>query len=173
MYDEARCAKVADDWTDSYLHMEDPTSSMWPLYQGKTCMPSKNASSLAGANCTLGGFPSYAVAATDVSRVQLAVNFARNANLRLVVRNTGHDFNGRSLGEGALAIWTHKLKDIRFVANLTEGVYTGPAMKLGAGVQGFEMFEAADRYNVTAVGGEGKVGVAPSWLWWWERNLPC
>lgn len=164
-YDAARCQELVERWSDSFLHMEDPASSMWPLYQGKTCMPDVNATTAdegKGRNCTLGGFPSYVVDATDVSRIQLAVNFARNANLRLVVRNTGHDFNGRSLGEGALAIWTHKLKDVRFFSNLTEGAYTGPAMKLGAGVQAFELYEAADKYNVTAVGGEGKVSILRS-----------
>lgn len=164
-FDAARCAVVASRWSDSTLHMEDPTSSMWPLYQGRTCLPpdaggasNNTATALqAQGNCTLGGYPNYAVDAQNVAAVQLAVNFARNANVRLVVRNTGHDFNGRSLGAGSLAVWTHRLKDVAFLPDHKEGNYRGPAMKLGAGVQAFEMYEAADRYNVTAVGGEGSV----------------
>jgi hypothetical protein len=80
--------------------MVDPTSIMWPLYQGRTCMPSDDPT----ANCTLGGYPEYAVNVSNVAHIQLAVNFARNANLRLVVKNTGHDFNGKSSGAGALSI---------------------------------------------------------------------
>jgi hypothetical protein len=57
-------------------------------------------------NCTLGAYPNYAVNVSNVAQIQLAVNFARNANLRLVVKNTGHDFNGKSSGAGALSICT-------------------------------------------------------------------
>lgn len=45
-----------------------------------------------GANCTIGGFPVYSINATNVAQIQLGLNFARNLNVRLVVRNTGHDF---------------------------------------------------------------------------------
>ncbi len=131
---------------------------MWPLYEGLTCMPT-------GASCKLGGFPSYAVAATSVAQIQLAVNFARNANLRLIVKNTGHDFNGKSTGAGALSIWTHKLKQVKFYASLTQDHYTGPAFKVGSGVQAFELYAAADQNGVTVVGGEGKtVGVMGGYI---------
>lgn len=41
--------------------------------------------------CTLGGFPAYAVNISTAAQVQLAVNFARNLNLRLIIKNTGHE----------------------------------------------------------------------------------
>jgi len=130
---------------------------MSPLFQGETCSPQKGNSS----TCTLGGFPSYAVKITTVAQVQLAVNFARNANLRLVVKNTGHDFLGRSMGAGALSIWTHNLKGIQFLPAVRTPSYSGPAFRIGAGVQVGEMYAAANQYNVTGVGGECKgVGVA-------------
>jgi len=84
--------------------MNDPTSVMWPLYEGRFCMPTSDPTQ----NCTLGGYPSYAVNVSNVAQIQLTVNFARNANLRLVVKNTGHDFNGKSAGAGALSICEFK-----------------------------------------------------------------
>lgn len=42
--------------------------------------------------CTLGGFPEYVVNVTSAAQVQLAVNFARNLNIRLVIKNTGHEY---------------------------------------------------------------------------------
>jgi FAD/FMN-containing dehydrogenase len=134
---------------------------MSPIYEGLTCLPTPLY-----YNCTLGGYPSYAVNVTKVSQIQLAVNLARNLNLRLVVKNTGHDFNGRSAGADALSIWTHHLKSIDFYQSYkaTNG-YTGPAMKVGSGVQGFELYAAAETYGVTAVGGEGRtVGYAGGYL---------
>lgn len=140
--------------------MEDPTSVMWPLWQGRTCLPTPTT-----PHCTLGGYPSYALNISSVSQIQLAVNFARNANLRLVVKNTGHDFNGRSAGAGALAVWTHHLKDIKLIEKYKSKSYTGRAVKIGAGVQAFELYEAGKAQGFTAVGGEGKtVGVAGGYV---------
>jgi hypothetical protein len=89
----------------------------------------------------------------SVAQIQLAVNFARSLNLRLVIRNTGHDYNGRSVGKGALSIWTHGLKDIKYIQNYKSSAYSGPVFKVGAGVQGFELYQAADKYGVSAVAG--------------------
>jgi len=124
---------------------------MWPLYQGKTCMPGTDPNAL--GECTQGGYSSYSINVKTVAQIQLAVNFARLSNLRLVIKNTGHDFNGRSTGKNALSLWTHNLKDISYVENYRSADYNGPAMKLGAGVQVHELYEAADKYGVVATGG--------------------
>ncbi|KAJ6114909.1 FAD linked oxidase N-terminal [Penicillium sp. IBT 16267x] len=161
-YDSDKCENVTADWTVSYLHAADPASIMWPLFEGRTCLPTgTNISS----SCTLGGYSSYAVNVSNVAQVQLAVNFARNANLRLIVKNTGHDFNGKSTGAGGLGVWTHNLKDIEYVENYNGSSYQGPAVKMGAGVQAFEIYEKGEELGFTAVGGEGKtVGVAGGYV---------
>jgi FAD/FMN-containing dehydrogenase len=122
---------------------------MFPLFQGRTCLPYVNAT----GTCTQGGYSSYAVNVSNVAQIQLAVNFARSTNVRLIVRNTGHDYNGRSTGAGALSIWTHHLKDTKFISRFVSPGYTGPALKVGAGVQVFEVYQAADKYGVTVLGG--------------------
>ncbi|TGO19281.1 hypothetical protein BTUL_0005g01300 [Botrytis tulipae] len=130
----AKCLYIMDDWTNSSIHASGPTSIMWPLYQGRTCMPTNDTS----ASCTLGAYPMYELKVSNVAQIQLAVNFARNANLRLVVKNTGHDFNGKS---------------------------SGAAVKMGAGIQAFEIYEFARANGVTAVGCEGRtVGVAGGYV---------
>lgn len=132
--------------------MGDPTSIMLPLFEGRTCMPP-------GSNytdtCKMGGYPSYVVNVTNVAQIQLAVNFARSLNLRLVVKNTGHDFNGKAAGKGALSIWTHWLKDKKFYPEYrADNGYVGPAIKFGAGTQVWEANEFAKENHVTTVGGE-------------------
>ncbi|KAL8369951.1 hypothetical protein RB595_000349 [Gaeumannomyces hyphopodioides] len=155
-YDAEKCAAVVANWTNPYFHEADPTSIMWPLWQGRTCMPTLNGSGAAAEDgCTLGGYPAYAVNVSTVAQVQLAVNFARNANVRLVVKNTGHCYLGKSSGAGALAIWTHRLKDVEFLPEYTGGPggYEGPAFKVGAGVTVREIYRAADKNGVTVSGG--------------------
>lgn len=124
---------------------------MFPIYEGKTCLPGTDPALL--ANCTQGGYSLYSVNVSNVAQIQLTVNFARSQNLRLLVKNTGHDYNGRSTGSGALSLWTHNLKDIRFIPNYETRDYAGPAFKAGAGVQGFELYQAADAHGLTAVSG--------------------
>ncbi|KAL8423851.1 hypothetical protein RB596_003896 [Gaeumannomyces avenae] len=156
-YDAEKCAAVVANWTNPYFHEADPTSIMWPLWQGRTCMPTLNGSSSGPAEggCTLGGYPAYAVNVSTVAQVQLAVNFARNANVRLVVKNTGHCFLGKSSGAGALAVWMHHLRDVEFLPEYASGLggYEGPAFKVGAGVTVREIYRAADRNGVTVSGG--------------------
>lgn len=152
---DANCQQLTRNWTNSYTHIEDPTEVLSPIYQGLTCQPPTIYNSAA---CTLGGYPSCVVQAKTVSDIQSAVNFARNSNVRLVVKNTGHDFAGKSSGYGALSIWTHGLKDILYVDDYAdESGYRGPVIKAGAGVQAFDLYKFASEKGVIAVAGEGQV----------------
>lgn len=123
-----------------------------PLYSGMTC-PIPASGDFANGTCTQGGYSEYAVNVSNVAQVQLAVNMARSLNLRLAIRNTGHDYNGRTVAKGALSVWTHGLKKIQYVRNYEGSSYSGPVFKVGAGVQGFEVYQAAERYGVSAVAG--------------------
>ncbi|PLB47470.1 FAD binding domain-containing protein [Aspergillus steynii IBT 23096] len=155
-YDADDCKLLTDQWTDSYFHNNDPIEMLSPVYQGLTCQPTTNPKD----NCTLGGYPAYAVNVSSVADVQLAINFARHTGVRLVVKNTGHDFSGKSGGAGALSIWTHNLKGIEHIPEYSApGTnWTGAAFRVGAGVQAYELYKAADDYKLMAVGGEGRSG---------------
>lgn len=107
--------------------------------------------------CTKGGYPEWVVDAQSPAHIQLAINFTKTHNLRLVVKNTGHDFIGKSTGWGALSVWTHHLKNITFIPSYGADGYSGPAFKSGSGVQASELYAAAKEHNVTVVGGEGEV----------------
>lgn len=152
--DDVKCEQLAKNWTNSYTHIDDPTEVLSPVYQGLTCQPPSIYDS---GSCTLGGYPAYVIKAKTVSDLQCGINFARNDDLRLVVKNTGHDFAGKSSGYGALSVWTHGFKDILFFDNyVDESGYRGPAIKAGAGVQAFELYKFANEHGVVAVAGEGQ-----------------
>ncbi|KAK4221607.1 FAD/FMN-containing isoamyl alcohol oxidase-like protein MreA [Podospora fimiseda] len=151
LYDPEKCAKIASNYSNPYLHENDPTSTFWPLYQARTCLPTSNPSS---SNCTHGGYPLYAVNISSVQQIQLTINFARNNNLRLVIKNTGHDYLGKSSGAGSLSIWTHNLNDISFFPSLNIPGYSGgPALKIAPGATVRQVYEAADKYNGSVLGG--------------------
>ena len=54
----------------------------------------------------------YAVAAATNADVVTAVNFAREHNLRLVVKGGGHSYQGTSNSADSLLIWTRKMNAI-------------------------------------------------------------
>jgi hypothetical protein len=154
-----QCQSLTDTWNNSTLRISDPTSIRSILFQGMTCMPPSYSASFLGntKTCDLGGFPEYILNATNVAQIQLAVQFARMHNIRLVVKNTGHDFGAKSVGKGALSVWTHYLKDTEYVEKYEGSGYVGKAVNLAAGVQVFEAYALAKKYGITLVGGEGKV----------------
>ncbi|KAI5861383.1 FAD-binding domain-containing protein [Durotheca rogersii] len=162
--DAAKCREITSRWSDSsYIHTNDPTSINAILFEGTSCVP--HTINPYAKNCTIGAYPTMSVNVTNVSQIQLAINMARSLNLRLVVKNTGHDYGAKSTGAGALSIWTHNLKDIQLYENYEEGSYRGPAFKMGAGIQVFEAYEAAHKHNLTIVGAEGKtVGLTGGYI---------
>ncbi|KAL2108257.1 hypothetical protein VUR80DRAFT_4088 [Thermomyces stellatus] len=160
-HDEDACRELVLSAGDTHFYIDDPLSvlAQWP--QGSTCLPTLDPA----GNCTRGGFPEYVVNATRVSDVQVAVNFARNKNVRLVIKNTGHDFGGRSLGAGALSIWTHNLKSFEFLPEYSIGPYTGLAVHYGAGLEAWELFNYMAQYNITVPAAGGRtVGANGGWF---------
>ncbi|KAL2864102.1 FAD-binding oxidoreductase [Aspergillus lucknowensis] len=158
LYDASDCEYLTSRWTDSYFHLDDPIEMLSPVYQGLTCQPTTQPNE----TCTMGGYPDYVINATNVAQIQLGINFARNTGVRLVVKNTGHDFSGKSGGAGALSIWTHNLKGVKYIENYdAPGTdWTGAAFKLGSGVQAYEIYQVAQDHGLMVVGGEGQtVGV--------------
>ncbi|KAI0846380.1 FAD-binding domain-containing protein [Daldinia vernicosa] len=161
--DEAACTYLMRNASSTRFYLNDPVTvlSEWP--EGDTCHTMFGQQT--GGNCTQGAFPVYVVNATTVRQIQIAVNFARNRNLRLVIKNTGHDFVGRSSGFGSLSIWTHWLKDFEFLPYYRIGAYEGRAARVGAGIESWEMFAYMSRYNMTAlVAGGYTVGAYGGWM---------
>lgn len=115
--------------------------------------------------CTQGGYPVYTVNVLQVDKFQLAVNFARNTGIRLVINNTGHDFSKKSGGAGSLSVWLHHLKDTVYVPEYHDAKYSGPAVEAGAGVQIYELYAAAHDVEIIAIGGEcPTVGVVGGYI---------
>jgi len=129
---------------------------MAPFFANRSCDPFMPRS----YQCVIGTYIQYAVNVSCAADVATGIKFSQERNIRLVVRNTGHDYNGKSTGAGALGLWMHHLKDIS-ISDYSDAHYAGKAIKMGAGVQGIEAYEAADAQGLQVVGGECPiVGIA-------------
>lgn len=122
---------------------------MAPFFANRSCDPFTDKSD----PCVLGTYVQYTVNVSNADDVSAGIKFADERNIRLVIRNTGHDYNGKSTGAGALGLWMQHLKSIDF-KDWNDEHYTGKAIKMGAGVLGGEAYKAADAQGLQVVGGE-------------------
>ena len=109
----------------------------------------------------------FAVVATKTEDVVAAVNFARENNLRLVVKGGGHSYQGTSNAPDSLLIWTRKMNSIllhdSFIAQGCAGKHAPqPAVTVGAGAIWKQAYDAVTTKGGRYVQGGGctTVGVA-------------
>jgi hypothetical protein len=153
------CERLRSNWFLPETHLSSIGSVMSAFFTNNSC----NVFSSELSPCTLGGLVSFAVNATSTSDFQKTIAFVRRHNIRLVIRNTGHDYNGKSTGAGGLAIWTHYMKTQELV-DYSSPWYTGKAVKIGAGVEVAESYRFAQKHGLVSVGGDcPTVGIAGGW----------
>ncbi|KAK4187028.1 hypothetical protein QBC35DRAFT_251403 [Podospora australis] len=159
-YNAAQCAAVTAGFPDEQFQIEHPTAGLWTYFTNDTCRPTTNPTD----SCTLGYYPALYITAKTIGHIQAGINFARKNNLRLIIRNTGHDFLGRSVGWGSLVINTHRFKSISTTNKWNgPGSYKGPAITAGAGVQAFEALQHLNSFKpprIMVTGECATVGIA-------------
>ncbi|KAL6720842.1 hypothetical protein ACLMJK_002767 [Lecanora helva] len=121
---------------------------MAPYFTNDSCNPFLPQT----AGCTLGNYVSYAVNASDAEDFQKTIQFVEKNNIRLTIRNTGHDYNGKATGAGAVALWTNNMKSMK-ILDYKSSFYTGKAVRMGAGVEVVEAYRFAYEQNLVVVGG--------------------
>ncbi|KAH8652252.1 hypothetical protein BX600DRAFT_417740 [Xylariales sp. PMI_506] len=148
-YNEELCTSLQSQWLQPGIHMESSSSVMDPVFANQSCDPWQPRA----RPCVFGNYVRYSVNATGAKDVIASISFAKKHNLRFVIRNTGHDYLGRSTGAGALAIWTHYLKGVEPL-DWDDPSYQGKALRFGAGVLGFEALEEASALGLVIITGE-------------------
>ena len=109
----------------------------------------------------------YAVAARNADDIAAAVNFARENNLRLVVKGGGHSYQGTSNAPDSLLIWTRPMHDVTiqpdFVPQGCQSTHAPQrAVTVGSGTIWLQAYDAVTTKAGVYVQGGGctTVGVA-------------
>ncbi|GAP86889.2 putative FAD linked N-terminal [Rosellinia necatrix] len=154
----AACKQVEDAWHYADEHVRAPAEFLAPYFQNQSCDPFSRTNQ----PCVLGNYAQYSINVVGISDVQAGIKFAQDNNIRLTIKNTGHDLLGKSTGKGALSLWTHNLNSIEWLDQYSgDASYSGKAVRLGAGVMTQDVFTAANQRNVRVVTGTcPTVGVA-------------
>ncbi|TIC96896.1 FAD-linked oxidoreductase apf9 [Colletotrichum higginsianum] len=156
------CDEVKKGWGYSYYHASLPESIDSPLYANNSCLPPGAPGYSPDKGCELGGSPVYVVNATNEDQIATAMRWASERNIRIVIKGTGHDLNGRSSGAYSLSIWTHNFQQFEYNAewrspsdNRTEAAIT-----LGSGHSWGSASRGAAQFGRVVVGGvDESVGV--------------
>lgn len=157
---------------------------MSPIFTNQSCDPFTPRSQA----CLIGNYAIYSINVTEPNDIVAGLQFAQQKNIRLTIKNTGHEYVGlipvigpkhldfvsansrsrltsdsylgKSIGKGSLSLWTHNLKSTE-VLDYKNLNYNGKAIKIGAGIQAFEAYEFAESHGLRLMGGEcSTVGLA-------------
>ncbi|KAG6913137.1 hypothetical protein DXG01_009384, partial [Tephrocybe rancida] len=115
--------------------------------------------------CSLGRLASYYVDVRNALHILAALQFAHAHNIRLSIKNTGHDFFGRSVAPNSLVIWMHNLYTLKFYKNFTASncpsANSQNVGEMGAGVIAGDAFQYFSTQGMDITGGfEATVGLA-------------
>ncbi|KAJ7582853.1 FAD-binding domain-containing protein [Mycena floridula] len=117
--------------------------------------------------CFQGQVPRYAFEIQTPEDVAKAFDFARTTRCRLSIKNSGHDFKGRSSMSDSLSLWTRKLDKLAYNPSFipVNGSTSYPVITVGAGATWESVYAFADSMNVTVIGGYHQtVGASGGWI---------
>ncbi|KAG9079884.1 hypothetical protein FRC06_007348, partial [Ceratobasidium sp. 370] len=118
--------------------------------------------------CNQGSVPPYYISIKTAADVTQAFAFSNRTGVPLSIKNTGHDFAGKSMAPGTLSLWTHNIKYINYTTSFVPdqcSVQGVPALTYGAGQDMESLFLFAETNNITFIGGSAKtVGAAGGWV---------
>ncbi|KAG8164192.1 hypothetical protein KVR01_006110 [Diaporthe batatas] len=121
------------------------------------------------STCGLGVLSPTYLEITGADDVQAVFAYARRTGTALSIKNSGHDYVGRSSRRGSLAIWTRGLRNMTYDASFlpdgaTYRVHPVPALTLGAGVSTDESYDFAHSKGVLFAGPVvGSIGPVGGW----------
>ncbi|KAF2258396.1 putative FAD-dependent isoamyl alcohol oxidase [Lojkania enalia] len=151
-YNETACADLAIALQEdgAATLQPQPGEIMNPYFYNITCSPFTSVDT----PCELGNRAVYSINVSGPADVQAGLKFARKNNIRLVVKNTGLDYMGKSSGKGSLSLWMHNLKTLELKKHYRSPWHKGAAMKVGAGNIAGEVYEYIATKGYRIVGPE-------------------
>lgn len=137
----------------------------WEICGQSHCyLDSIHPSSPTSGKCGLGRLSTYHVDAHTAGDISRTLAFVHEHGIRVSIKNTGHDYFGRSSAANSLGIWTHHMKDTKYHKTFqprgckTQYENIG---EIGAGVQAQEAWEYFETLDMlVTVGAVGSVGIA-------------
>lgn len=148
-YSATLCSMVTAQWSNATWRSDQAGAMQNHNWENSSCSIFSNSST-----CNQGSIPVLGVDAISPAHIQTAVRFAATNNLRLAIKNTGHDYLGRATAAGSLLIWLHHMKNMTLIEQYSSGDLTNisSAVRIEAGVQWSEVYQYLSAFNLVAIG---------------------
>lgn len=98
---DASCCSLTK-WTDALFHIQNSISITYPSLANNSCPPIfPNGTSIGGdpnagsKGCSIGKYLDFVVNATSPEVISTTLKWASEKNIRVVIKNTGHNHLGR------------------------------------------------------------------------------
>lgn len=109
------CQTVIQNFSNPFWRVKQIGATQSPIWEvnfttGEGCY-------VFGQPCNQGYIPPIAVNASKASYVSAALSFAHKYNIQVVIKSSGHEYQGRSSGAGTLLIWTQYMKGFKLGKN--------------------------------------------------------
>jgi hypothetical protein len=168
-FDQDTCSVVQRDYNSSLDRVSHYGQTFWQNWEAcgtSACsLLSLDPTEQLYTNCSLGSLAAYYIDVRKPAHISAALQFSNQHNIRISIKNTGHDFYGRSVGPNTLAIWTHNLNSLAFYPNFTasncpsaNGNNVG---EMGSGVVAWDAYMYFGGHGMDITGGyEDSVGLA-------------
>ncbi|KAF9889768.1 hypothetical protein FE257_007074 [Aspergillus nanangensis] len=172
-YDAAACAVVQANSPDSVYRSAQSGALQWQNWEASAEQSQQcYVDSPRSIPCGQGRVSLFSAEVETAAQIQDVVKFAVKRNIKLVIKNTGHDFLGRSSAPFSLQISTHKMKNMsvidKFVPTMPSGASPPAgvkAVKLAAGVQQHELYAyLATQNTMVVLGSSNTVGAAGGYI---------
>ncbi|KAJ6518381.1 isoamyl alcohol oxidase [Mycena vulgaris] len=174
--DASACSGIQGNYTSPTFRLESFSANMNVEYE--TCMSAgsrclldttnpRSTLAVDGASCDQGEIPPYYIDVKLPSDIQAAFAFSQLTKVPLSIKNTGHDYLGRSRRRNSLGLWTHHLQTMSYNAQFAPEKCGGShrAITVGAGVTFEQVYKFADDHDAMFVGGYAQtVGVSGGWM---------
>ncbi|KAH0835910.1 hypothetical protein J3R83DRAFT_9806 [Lanmaoa asiatica] len=123
-------------------------------YNNGCALNYSNPQPVSGETCHQGTTPPYSIAISSAQDASDIVKWATTYNVKLTIKNTGHDYLGRSSGPSSLQVFTHQLNSVTYITDFVpqgSSATPVPAITISAGAQLEAIYPVVEANNISAV----------------------
>lgn len=165
-FDQNACADALDNYSNGTFRESmygAQQITQWESCGSANCYPGIVPPQ--GSTCSLGRISPLYVDAETSSDITATLAFAKQYGIRIVIKNTGHDYLGRSAAANTLGLRTHNMKNMTFESSFAaQNCATSNKQNvgiIGAGVTAQEAIVFFQNHGMmVTTGGCPTVGIA-------------
>ncbi|EGO02333.1 hypothetical protein SERLA73DRAFT_159274 [Serpula lacrymans var. lacrymans S7.3] len=159
LYNVEECQAVLSGYDNDITREGIASALLWPNFEacgfGNGCpLNYSNPQIINGSTCHQGSTPPYSAEIMSAQDASEVVKWAVQNKVKLTVKNTGHDYLGRSAAPSTLQVHTHSMDTLIYNQSFVpqgSSASPVPALTMGAGAQIYNIYAFAEANNFSAV----------------------